>query len=272
MSSFDVPLFLQQLRHAGCSLGEPLTYLQQTDSTNTQAKVAARAGGAHGSCFVADEQTAGRGRQGRHWHSDPAENLLFSILLKPTLPPQKLSPLTLVVGLGVRDALSRHTHAKLELKWPNDIVVGSPDLAGKSIKPKLAGILTESELTSDAAAGHPAVIVGVGINVLTRRFPDELRDIATSLKMLRKADAHEVSREELLVDLLRSIEGALARYEEHGLREIVPELIQHDALKGRQVRVDGKLGTAQGIDDQGQLLLKVDGQLEAIHSGTVEWS
>ncbi|MEN9579549.1 MAG: Biotin-(acetyl-CoA-carboxylase) ligase [Pseudomonadota bacterium] len=284
MNRFSVTDFLTTLREAGCDLGEPFSYFEEVDSTNSLVKQYARDGGLHGACFLADHQTAGRGRHGRHWHAAPGENLLFSVLLRPRLPAAMLSPLTLVLGLGVRDALAAETTATLKLKWPNDIVVhqtpgalppqaseptSTQRNAGSSPFRKLAGILTESELS----LGEEAFIVaGIGVNVHSQEFPGDLAHLATSLALLPRAATSSpgFTREILLTRILQNLSSWLSRYQHGGLGKIHQALNEHDALLGQAVRVDGRHGIGQGIDERGQLLLKTPSGTVAISSGTVE--
>lgn len=265
---FDVVAFLRQLRAGGCRLGEPFTYFECTDSTNTQAKLALRNGAPHGATFLADAQTGGRGRQGRAWHAASEQALLFSIALKPKLPAHQLSGLALVVGLGIREALAPHSEIGLEIKWPNDILVQTEVNMPKR---KLAGILVESEIVSSTL---PSVIVGVGINTSTTHFPEELRLSAASLSTLGSS-LPAAGRETLLVELLLAIERWYNTFTHNGFAAIVPALNEHDALRGQRLRVTTSdttvLGIASGIDSQGRLLLQTTAGLRAINSGTVEF-
>lgn len=250
---FDVVGFLEQLRARGCALGEPLHYHELTASTNDDAKRAAKAGALAGTTFVADAQRAGRGRLGRRWFAAPGESLLFSTLLYPRLDPERLSCLTLAVGLGVRRALAHHTAVALGIKWPNDVYAD-----GK----KLAGVLVEA----DTQRQPSAVVVGVGINVATREFPAEIAPLATSMSQL----GAEVPRETLLVDVLAAIDQSVSALEQGSPRELARELARHDILKGRRLRIDGVAGVARGIDERGRLLLQVANELRAVGAGTVE--
>jgi BirA family biotin operon repressor/biotin-[acetyl-CoA-carboxylase] ligase len=266
---FDVASFLRELRAEGCTLGEPFEYYSLTDSTNERAKIAARAGAPHGACFLAEAQTAGRGRQGKTWHSDREENLLFTLLLRVNVPPEQLSALTLLVGVAVRSALASATHATLCVKWPND-VVAPRSTDGAHVGRKLAGVLCETEMSQHAP---PAIVVGIGINVLAREFPEEIAEHATSLLKLeqdRLRPRLEVTREVLLLRVLRELEVRLTRYEQGEQAGFIAELGKHDALLGRRVTVNGRVGVATGIDTHGQLLLRVGERVEAVRSGSVE--
>lgn len=244
----------------GLCVGAPFVHLAATGSTNDDAKAGARAGAAHGALWVADTQSAGRGRQGRRWESPPGENLLFSVLFRIPCAPARVPPLSLVVGLAVRDAVAAaiDDDAAVKVKWPNDVHV-----RGK----KIAGILVESAV---AGARVESLIVGIGINVHTREFSPELRAIATSIALERSNAAPAADRAAVLVDVLAALDRDLDRAAHTGLGAIHARLSAHDALCGRPVRGDGVDGIADGIDSEGRLLVRApDGTLHPIVSGEV---
>ena len=254
--AFDAARFRAQFRALKPRLGRPLMYRAVTGSTNDDALLAARAGAPHGSLFVADEQTAGRGRRGNSWLAAPGESLLFSVLLRPELELGQVSALTLAVGLALRDAVAPLVAGSTQIKWPNDLYVD-----GK----KLAGVLVESQLQGERLQ---AVVVGVGLNVATRDFPEEIAARATSLALL---GASLLDREALLQVILDALALRIAAYQTQGVAGILAELNAADALRDQRVRVDGRSGLGRGLDAQGRLLLQDDsGQTHAILSGTVE--
>ena len=254
--AFDAERFRLQSREAKPSLGRPLMYQAVTGSTNDDALLAARSGAPHGSLFVADEQTAGRGRRGNAWLAAPGENLLFSVLLRPELELSQTSALTLAVGLALRDAMAPLLASAPLIKWPNDLLVNEK---------KLAGVLVESQLQGDRLQ---AVVVGVGLNVATRDFPEEIAARATSLALL---GATELKREELLQRILSALTVRVEAYQRTGVAGIGAELNAADALAGKRVRVDGQIGVGRGVDELGRLILEDDGGVShAVLSGTVE--
>lgn len=254
--AFDAERFRTQSRETKPQLGRPLMYEAVTGSTNDNALLAARSGAPHGSVFVADEQTAGRGRRGNVWLAAPGESLLFSVLLRPQLELAQVSALTLAIGLALRDVIAPHVAAEAQIKWPNDLYVG-----GK----KLAGVLVESQLQGDRLQ---AVVVGVGLNVATREFPVEIAQRATSLSLL---GVTSLDREPLLHELLAAIAMRVDDYQREGVAGVLDELNAFDELRGRRVRVDVLCGLGRGLDDQGRLLLEDDaGAIHPILSGTVE--
>jgi BirA family biotin operon repressor/biotin-[acetyl-CoA-carboxylase] ligase len=242
-SSFDVAAFHALRTARGVALGSTVWAFQSTASTNDLALSAARAGEPHGLVIVADAQTEGRGRQGRTWHSPPEENLLVSILLRPTLPLADAPLLALAVGLALRSAVAGiiGERSDLGIKWPNDLLCDGR---------KLAGVLIETQAQGGELLG---VVIGIGLNLGTRVFPPELSATATSLSLLGAEDA---SREAVLVSVLAEVDRAVHTLETGGRAALVPELLRYDVLRGRRVNVEGVLGRAEGIDVNGRLLVR----------------
>ena len=178
------------------------------------------------------------------------------MLLRPKLELAQTSALTLAIGLALRDAVSQRIAPSAEIKWPNDLLVN-----GK----KLAGVLVESQLQGDRLQ---ALVVGIGLNVASREFPEEIAARATSLALLGAA---RLERELLLEDILEAIAARLEAYQSDRCRGHL-ERAQHDGRAARKrVRVDDQIGIGRGLDEQGRLLLEDDsGSVHAISSGTVE--
>lgn len=171
-------------------LGRERVHLPACGSTNDEAARLAAAGAAHGTVVTAGAQGAGRGRQGRPWHSPPGENLYLSCVLRPALAPERAPAITLAAGLGVVDAV-RWAGARPTLKWPNDVLVDGR---------KLAGILTEMS----TRGGHVQhIVTGIGVNIDTREFPPDLARSATSLRLLGAPVAQDRFLARLLEDLER---------------------------------------------------------------------
>ena len=240
----------------GGQLGRPLVVMATTTSTNDVAKCAARDGAAHGTTWVAEEQTAGRGRRGHAWLSPPGEGLLFSVLLRLPCSPARVPPIALVAGLAVRDAVaSAAAGASITIKWPNDVLCGPR---------KVAGILVEAVTVGSRVE---AVVIGIGINVHTRAFPDELADRATSVAIVASAAsaASENSpsappeRAAILATVLHALDRDVHIVVSRGLGLLRARLEQADAFRGRRVGNDsGDEGIAAGIDDDGRLLIRRD--------------
>jgi BirA family biotin operon repressor/biotin-[acetyl-CoA-carboxylase] ligase len=257
-ASFDAVRFRELADERGLKLGTPLVAVDVTGSTNDDAMAAVRAGAVHGATFVADAQTAGRGRRGARWSSPPGENLLLSIVLRPKLAPERAGALTLAIGLAVRDIAASRVESPVLVKWPNDVL---------SRGEKLAGILLESQV---AGGVLESVIAGIGLNVSMREMPPEIAALATSLALLG-ATGPDLERERIVVDLLEAIDQRVTQYECGGLSELLPDLRRYDALDGRRVRAGTIEGASAGISDQGALLVRDQtGALHSITSGPVE--
>jgi len=254
--AFDSARFEAEAKTLDLSLGRPLSWRDETQSTNDDALLAAKNGVAHGAVFGAEAQTRGRGRRGSEWVSAPGAGLWFSVLLRPELQPEQAPALALCAGLAVRAAVATRVAATVAVKWPNDVLAGGR---------KLAGVLVESQI-SGAKLG--SVIVGVGINVTQQAFPDGLSQIATSLQLL---SANALGRERLLADVLSQLQALLGRLEADGMAGIADALRPHDALLGRRLRIEGVEGCGAGIDDAGRLRLRTDAaELRPIAAGHVE--
>lgn len=254
--SFDLARFEAERAARGARLGSRVSWLETTESTNDDALRAAKAGAAHGAVFGAETQSRGRGRRGSHWHSEPGAGLWFSVLVRPRLAAELAPALSLCVGLAVREAVSARTTERVLVKWPNDVLAAAR---------KIAGVLIESQVS-----GHElgSVVIGIGINVEQRTFPEELTSLATSLTLL---GAVERAREPLLADVLAALEPRLGQLEALGVSGITDELRKHDALLGKRLRVGELTGVAAGIDRDGRLLLQTtSGVSEALISGHVE--
>jgi len=226
-------------------------------STNAQLLALSSQGAPHGAVIVADYQSFGRGRFERTWFSPPGRNLLFSILLRPTAKERGIAGLVLAAGIAVHDVVRRSVERPVRLKWPNDVLVG---------RKKIAGILCQSFL-----AEQPAVVVGVGlnVNVAADEFPAELRDTAASL---RQVTGRVFDRGRLLAELLLSLE---AQYKIWLIDR--PALFraweERAEIHGAPVRVveakETYEATAQGLDDEGRLVVMLNGRSRAVACGDV---
>ena len=249
----------QKIRKATKGLGQNLVFFEETDSTNLQAKLAAE-GALNGTLFVAEKQTAGRGRRGRSWVSPEGGNIYFSLLLKPTFSPDLASQVTLVMGLAVAETIGAYCGAEALIKWPNDVVIGGR---------KVCGILTELGLKGSEI---DYLVVGVGINVGLREFPKEIAATATGLET---ETGRDIDRAELLAEVMKKFELLYEDFVTGGSLANLRE--RYDALlvnRGREVRVlDPKgeyTGIALGITDTGELMVKLpDATIENVYAGEV---
>jgi BirA family biotin operon repressor/biotin-[acetyl-CoA-carboxylase] ligase len=213
-----------------------------------------------GAVVLAEEQTAGRGRAGRSWHSERGAGLYVTLLLRPKLSPVQAPLLTMLAGLSAHTAVQGLTGLAAEVKWPNDLL-----LNGK----KVGGILTEMHAEPNAVR---FVIIGIGINVNQEKFPGELAATATSL---RKESGRLQSRLELLVRLLSQFESDYNRFLREGAQYVVQrfELVSGFA-DGKRVRVDTGMetytGRTAGLSPEGLLIVRKDaGALVTVIAGDV---
>lgn len=238
--------------------GQSIYYYEETDSTNIQAKALEGAG--HGTLVVADMQTAGRGRLGRTWQSPAGNNIYMSILLKPEISPNQAPMLTLVMALSVAEAVKTVSGMNAYIKWPNDLVIN---------KKKICGILTEMNLDG---TGIKHVVIGVGINVNTPDFPEDIRQTATSLRI---EGGHSFERAEIIAAIMESFEKNYEIFIQNGdLSGIVDKYNALLANKNKEVRVlepgHEYNGYALGINNKGELLVRrEDGTVENVFAGEV---
>ncbi|HZF53493.1 MAG TPA: biotin--[acetyl-CoA-carboxylase] ligase [Polyangiaceae bacterium] len=258
MTDLDRAAIELELDRLGAALGRPLSVVALTGSTNDDAKQAAERGAPHGATFIADAQSAGRGRGGHTWHSPPGENLYMSVVLRPRLEVERVAPITLAVGALVArvvEGIVGQGAGPIGVKWPNDIFAGGR---------KLGGILVEGRLRG-AEVSH--VVVGLGLNVRASAFPPAIADRATSLQRL---GCERLDRAVIAAALLAAIGAGLPVFEAEGLRPFLTELSARDVLCGARVDVSGERGVAEGIDENGRLLLRrEDGSLCRVASGEV---
>lgn len=252
-------------------------------STNARAKELGFQGAPHGSLVLADCQSAGRGRLGREWVSPKGVNLYMSMILRPAIEVRDASKITLVMAVAVARALERVHGARriqkdakgiasgIQIKWPNDILVG-----GK----KVCGILTQLHLEKD---GSYFLVIGVGINVKRQEFPEELKEKASSLEQewtcqsggqLFSLEEIGISREEVLKQVLLCFEETYDSFMAAGnLSPLV------DYYEERLVNLNAKVkvldpkgeweGISRGITNEGELLVEKDGETYAVFSGEV---
>jgi BirA family transcriptional regulator, biotin operon repressor / biotin---[acetyl-CoA-carboxylase] ligase len=239
-----------------------------TDSTNSDALAAARRGAPHGSVFLADEQTAGRGREGHAWHSAAGEGLYVSVLLRLALSAARLQLLPLAAGLAAAEAIHAVSGLTVDLRWPNDLLIG-PGKAG--------GILVEARNDSNEpphAVAEAVAVVGVGINVHQRSFPSGLATPANSLDW---AAGHRISRQPLLVALLRSLDREVRAL--HAEDAVAAMLARVEAastwMRGRRVEVHGPqacAGITAGLDEHGFLRVETPTGLVTVQTGGIRAS
>lgn len=246
---FDVELVRQ-------NWPQPVFYFPTIDSTMLEAARLAEAGCEHGTVVVADEQTAGQGRHGLRWHSEPNAGLYVSIVLRRDLAPDSLPVLTLALGLAAAEAIAGAASLPCDLRWPNDVMIDDR---------KVAGILVQ---LLDSAA-----IAGIGINVNHSAFPTDIAAEATSLRIAAK---RPLSREQLLVALLHAVDryhGILAGAD--GKPRILSLFSQRSSYaRNKRVTVEQSTGVLEGVtaglNASGFLILrKDDGTEDLVLAGGV---
>lgn len=256
-------LYNQQELQAGLHtvvMGQNIEFFAELDSTNNRARELALAGAQEGTLVVAEKQNAGRGRRGRAWTSEKGSGIWMSLLLRPEIPPEKASVLTLLAGLATAEALEAETGLPMEIKWPNDILCH-----GK----KVVGILTEMDC--EMTQVH-FVIAGIGINVNTKSFPLELANVATSLYL---ESGKVFSRKQLVHAVLQKIEQRYQAFLDNGnsFSVLLEAYCSRCVTLHKQVRVLRDVPfTAYVLDitPEGELLVqKEDGTQEVVYSGEV---
>ncbi len=244
---------------AGTIFAGKLHFSPVTDSTNADALDAARGGAPHGSVYYTDEQLAGRGRGGHEWQSAAGEGLYVSVLLRPAIPANRLPLLPLAAGLAAAEAIRSAAGLTVDLRWPNDLLIGER---------KAGGILVESKIEGEMAG---FAVVGIGINVHQRSFDSGLSTPATSLDL---EGARRVSRQPLLVCLLKSLEREAAGLAGPAALATVPAGVEAAStwIRGRRVEVHGPqacTGVTAGLDPNGFLKVRTEETLVTVQTGGI---
>jgi BirA family biotin operon repressor/biotin-[acetyl-CoA-carboxylase] ligase len=246
----------------GTIFNAQLHHYFKTGSTNTAAMAAASEGAPQGSVFLAEEQTAGRGRGSHSWQSARSAGIYCSVVLRPALPPSEVLVLSLAAGLAVRAAIEQvDSRVSGDLKWPNDVLID-----GK----KVCGIL--AEMNAEATRVR-YIVVGIGINVNQASFPEELESEATSLRLVTGS---EWSRVELTAALLKSLDREYRQLVERtdARQSILRRFAEQSSwVRGKQVRIEENgsriEGTTEGLDERGFLQVRTALGLQPVLSGTV---
>lgn len=239
-----------------------LHFSRMTASTNSDAMAAARCGEPHGAVYLSDEQTAGRGRGDHAWISAAGQGLYVSVVLRLRIPGARLPLVPLVAGLAAAAAIRESSGLDADLRWPNDQLIG-PRKAG--------GILVEAG-TSSRGLPHavlPHVVVGIGINVHQRAFPQGLATPATSLDL---ETGRRISRQALLIALLKSLQQETEALVLPGAAERVMMRVEKASswVRGRKVDVHGPqacAGVTAGLDENGFLRVETAQGLVTVQTG-----
>lgn len=242
------------------ALGKKIFCRDVVDSTNQLGKQEALKGAPHGTILLAEQQLKGKGRRGRSWVSPSKTGIWMSCILRPKLLPQQAPMLTLVTGLSVCKALRQTTGLEAYIKWPNDIV-----LNGK----KICGILTE--MNAEMEQVH-YVVLGMGLNVNQETFPDEIRSLATSLKI---EGGETYNRKKIIQKILTALEADYESFmETKDLSLLLSEYKRYCITLGKKVKViQGEeviYGKAVDLTARGELVIqKDDGSYIAVFAGEV---
>ena len=262
-ASFDLDGVTAAL--AGTAFAVRVLHLRSVGSTNALALEAAQAGAPHGCVWVADEQTAGRGRGGHEWHSVAGDGLYVSVLLRPRIALLDALWLSLSTGLAVQAAVASVTGLTADIRWPNDLLLGGR---------KCGGVLVETSTPASQSVSPVMLryaVIGVGINLNHQRFPAALEGLATSL---RRESGRIWAREDLLIEFLRALEREvdLLEAELRGKEPAASGLLERFAaastwVRGKRVRVDESgdyTGVTDGLDERG--FLRVAGDDSVLHT------
>jgi len=259
MSVYDIATLNAALE--GTIFEGKLHHFPVVDSTNAAALEAAQEGALAGSVYFANEQTAGRGRGGHTWHSAAGDGMYASVLLRPHLAPAAALKISLAAGLAAQAAIAETTGLRVDIRWPNDLM-----LDGK----KCGGILVDTAATGDAERLRH-VVIGVGINVNHDAFPDDLRYLATSLRI---ESGMTQSVQTMLAALLRALEREMAALEA-GDAVLARFTAASSWVQGKYVRVEdagGYTGITNGLDVHGflRILMESGGERLVLSGGVRE--
>jgi BirA family biotin operon repressor/biotin-[acetyl-CoA-carboxylase] ligase len=265
MPEFDLKFVTEAVAHS--RFAAKINHFTTIDSTNIRGVEAATADAPDGTVFIADEQTAGRGRGGHSWHSAAGDGLYISAIVRPNIALAEALWLSLATGLAAQSAIDKTAKLHSDLRWPNDLLLGTK---------KCGGILVETASFPGTPAQLRYAVIGIGINVNHASFPAELRDLATSLRIESGAI---VSRESLLANLLLALDSEIIALEgelngtRHGAGLLERFTAASSWVRGKRVRVDeegGYTGTTVGLNRKGFLqVVSDDGTTRTVLSGGV---
>jgi BirA family biotin operon repressor/biotin-[acetyl-CoA-carboxylase] ligase len=236
-------------------LGREFNYHPQTNSTNEDAWQYTQNSSGHGSLFLTDNQTGGKGRRDNKWVSTPDKSLTFSFILHSELELEKMGLLPLLTGISIVKGITAATAIQTGLKWPNDIMLNEK---------KLGGILIESKQTRNGLR----VVVGVGLNINenAQDIPDALSDNAISLAMF-SGQTH--SREQILSAILNKFETLY----DNQMNSIIPLWTDHCIHQEREVSFHSEKGKQQGIfqgiSSLGHAEIQINGKTQTFPSGVI---
>ncbi|WP_054957613.1 biotin--[acetyl-CoA-carboxylase] ligase [Paenibacillus dakarensis] len=245
----------------GRLFGQRIEVLPSTVSTQEDARKLAEAGAPEGTVVLAEEQTGGRGRMGKKFYSPFGKGIWMSLVLRPTQPLHLTQQLTLLTGVAVRRAILKATGVDTGIKWPNDLLID-----GK----KVCGILLESA-TEDDTVRYCIAGIGISVNLREDDYPDDLKQVASSLRM---ASGSNLNRNELICSILDELETLYDLYNDQGFEPIASLWESASVTLDREVSVHSSMGVltgvAAGLHPSGALLVKNNtGELIPVFSGDI---
>ncbi len=239
-------------------LAKDILVFEETESTNRDAKKMAAEGAPEGTVILAERQSAGRGRLGRSFFSPGEKGIYMSVLLRPELDMQKMVRITSMAAVAVARAIERVSCVKTQIKWVNDVYLNNK---------KVCGILTEGGFDNEGKFAY--AVLGIGVNVGFMEFPEDIKEIATSVSNECKK---EITREALIVEILKELE---LWYPSLWDGSFLKESKERSILLGKEILVldvDKKplyAAKAVDLDDLGHLIIEREGKKELLHSGEV---
>jgi BirA family transcriptional regulator, biotin operon repressor / biotin---[acetyl-CoA-carboxylase] ligase len=250
----------ETLRHGikARQFGRKVYTFETIDSTNNCAKALAGCFAQEGTVVFAEHQSAGRGRLGRAWEANPNENLMFSVILRPSLSPDAVNLLPLYAAVAVAAAVEKTTGLRVQCKWPNDLLID-----GK----KFAGILLEGSLKQSSVE---YVVIGIGINVNQMGFPPALAQKATSLRM---SLGQEIDRPVLFREIMNSMEQYHTTLAPSKFSAVVPLWTTRTQMLNRHISIDQQgsvlSGVVRGISPEGGLVVALPDREQTVFAGDV---
>lgn len=242
--------------------GQTIHYFDQCPSTQPIAHNLAQENAADGTIVICEEQTAGKGRLSRAWKSSKGKGIWMSVIIRPDIPPIKAPQFTLIAAVAVTRAIEDVANVRAEIKWPNDLLIN-----GK----KCTGILTELQADVDRVQ---AIILGIGVNVNQdiEEFPEDIQQIATSIKMV---SGIHVDRGQLVARILHHLEIYTDLYVNHGFEPLKLLWESYSGTLGKRIKAvmihEEIEGVALGITNDGVLQVRTDdGKVHGIYSADIE--
>lgn len=241
-------------------MGKKIIYRSVVDSTNKLAKILAEQGAMEGTVVLADEQTKGRGRFGRIWHSPNNFGLWFSIVLRPELEPQNLGILSLLPSVAIAQAVKDIYSKEVGLKWPNDVLLNHK---------KIAGVLSETKCCGEKVN---FLILGVGVNLMQNKddFPQDIRNKATSMFIETGLKPHRI---DILASILSNMNELYVGTERGGMPYLIEKWRRYAVGLGEQVIMqkgddDIVTGKFENISIDGSAIIRLDdGKIQTLFSG-----